>query len=322
MRECSYIKYTELVNECSYIKYTELVSECSYIKYTELVSECSYIKYTERKSFKKYIYLCLKEEVSTGFFSGFSNSTSGKAVASTIGKSFPSIGIVSIFPGFRSGSIGFVYTDSGIRSGSIGFEYPDSGIRSETMGFAYTDSGIRSGSNGFVYRDSGIRSGCIGFVYTDSGIRSGPIALYIQTLASDLGPLALYIQTLASDLRGNKEKKVTLQHPRSFADIFCMEIEGPIYILSCTSILGDTVRETSEIWTHMCSRHNFFPFLLCRYFFDNSLLLIMCTLRWYVKYLYRLLFLEDTLKKARVTQTMHLPMPKLVGGLLKHIVMI
>ena len=48
----------------------------------------------------------------------------------------------------------------------------------------------------------------------------------------------------------------------------------------------------------------FFPFLLCRYF-DTSLLLIVCALRWYVKSLYRHLFLEDTCKKARVTQKRH-----------------
>ena len=39
--------------------------------------------------------------------------------------------------------------------------------------------------------------------------------------------------------------------------------------------------------------------------FDISLLLVVCALRLYVRCLYRHLFLEDTCKKARVTQEIH-----------------
>ena len=61
----------------------------------------------------------------------------------------------------------------------------------------------------------------------------------------------------------------------------------------------------------------------------------MCALRWYVKCLYRHLFLEDTSEHARVTQKLHYPNcntynskvlwatdPKFVCGLLKHPVVI
>ena len=85
-------------------------------------------------------------------------------------------------------------------------------------------------------------------------------------------------------------------------------------------------RETSEIWTHICSCHNFPPFF-CADTFVIYLLLIVCALRWYVKCLYRHLFLEDTSKKAMVTQTqtvariiprhLGLQMPRLVCGLPK-----
>ena len=40
-------------------------------------------------------------------------------------------------------------------------------------------------------------------------------------------------------------------------------------------------------------------------FLTTSLLLIVCALRWYVKNLYRHLFLEDISKHARVTQKWH-----------------
>ena len=59
---------------------------------------------------------------------------------------------------------------------------------------------------------------------------------------------------------------------------------------------------TTKIWIHICSCHTFSSFLLYRYFFDISLLLIVCALRWYIKSLYKHLFLEDTSKHARVTQ--------------------
>ena len=44
----------------------------------------------------------------------------------------------------------------------------------------------------------------------------------------------------------------------------------------------------------------FFPFF-CANTFDTSLLLIVCAIRWYVKSLYRNLFLVDISKHARVT---------------------
>ena len=50
----------------------------------------------------------------------------------------------------------------------------------------------------------------------------------------------------------------------------------------------------------------FLPFF-CADTFDNSLLLIVCALRWHVKSLYRDLFLEDTSKKARSLKKWHLP---------------
>ena len=58
--------------------------------------------------------------------------------------------------------------------------------------------------------------------------------------------------------------------------------------------------------TYLSCQNFFFPFF-CANTFDTSLLLIVCTLRWYVKSLYRHLFLEDISKHARVTQKMALP---------------
>ena len=51
----------------------------------------------------------------------------------------------------------------------------------------------------------------------------------------------------------------------------------------------------------------FFFSLFCANTFDTSLLLIVCALKWYIKCLYRHLFLEDISKHARVTQKMALP---------------
>ena len=48
----------------------------------------------------------------------------------------------------------------------------------------------------------------------------------------------------------------------------------------------------------------FFSFF-CANIFDTSLLVIVCALRWYVKSLYRHLFLEDISKHARVTKKWH-----------------
>ena len=48
----------------------------------------------------------------------------------------------------------------------------------------------------------------------------------------------------------------------------------------------------------------FFP-LFCANTFDTSLLLIVCALKWYIKSLYRHLFLEDISNHARVTQKRH-----------------
>ena len=70
---------------------------------------------------------------------------------------------------------------------------------------------------------------------------------------------------------------------------------------------GGTLPEASEIWTHICSCHNFFPPFFCADTFDTSLLLVVCALRWYVKSLYRHIFLEDISNHARVTQKMTLP---------------
>ena len=49
----------------------------------------------------------------------------------------------------------------------------------------------------------------------------------------------------------------------------------------------------------------FFPLSSVEIFFDTSLLLIVCALRWYVKSLYRHLFLEDISKHAWVTKKWH-----------------
>ena len=48
----------------------------------------------------------------------------------------------------------------------------------------------------------------------------------------------------------------------------------------------------------------FFSFF-CATTFDISLLLIVCALKWYIKSLYRHLFLEDISKNARVNKTFH-----------------
>ncbi len=57
-----------------------------------------------------------------------------------------------------------------------------------------------------------------------------------------------------------------------------------------------------EIRTYICSCHKFFSPFFCANTFETSLLLIGCALRWYVKSLYRHLFLEDISKHVRVTQ--------------------
>ena len=44
------------------------------------------------------------------------------------------------------------------------------------------------------------------------------------------------------------------------------------------------------------------PPFFCANTFDTCLLLIVCALRWYVKCLYRHLFLEDISKHARLTK--------------------
>ena len=51
---------------------------------------------------------------------------------------------------------------------------------------------------------------------------------------------------------------------------------------------------TTEIRTHICSCHNFFPPFFCADTFIASLFLIVCASRLYVKCLYRHFFLEDT----------------------------
>ena len=48
-----------------------------------------------------------------------------------------------------------------------------------------------------------------------------------------------------------------------------------------------------------------FPPFLYTNTFDTSLLLIVCALKWYIKSLYRHLFLEDISNHASVTQKMH-----------------
>ena len=68
---------------------------------------------------------------------------------------------------------------------------------------------------------------------------------------------------------------------------------------------GGTTPETTKIWTRICSCHNFPPPFFCANTFDTSLLLIVCDLRWYVRSLYRHLFLEDISKHARVIKKMH-----------------
>ena len=58
------------------------------------------------------------------------------------------------------------------------------------------------------------------------------------------------------------------------------------------------------------SCHNFFFPFFCADSFDTSLLLIVCALNWYIKSLYRHLFLEDISKHARVTKQKKI----LIGG--------
>ncbi len=67
---------------------------------------------------------------------------------------------------------------------------------------------------------------------------------------------------------------------------------------------GGAEPETTKIWTHIWAVINFFPFF-CADTFDTSLLLTVCALKWYIKSLYRHLFLEDISKNARVTQKWH-----------------
>ena len=69
---------------------------------------------------------------------------------------------------------------------------------------------------------------------------------------------------------------------------------------------GGEAPETTEIWTHICSCHNFFPLSSVQILLIPALLLIVCALRWYVKSLYMHLFLEEISKHARVTQKMAL----------------
>ena len=72
-----------------------------------------------------------------------------------------------------------------------------------------------------------------------------------------------------------------------------------------TTAQGGTGPFTTEIWTHICSCHYFFTPFFCADNFDIRLLLIVCASRWYIKCLYRYLFLEVIAKHARVTQKRH-----------------
>ena len=62
---------------------------------------------------------------------------------------------------------------------------------------------------------------------------------------------------------------------------------------------------SSEICTFFVPVLTFPPFF-CANNYYTSMLLIVCTLRWYVKSLYRHFFLEDISKHARVIKKMHL----------------
>ena len=64
---------------------------------------------------------------------------------------------------------------------------------------------------------------------------------------------------------------------------------------------GGMTPETTKIWKHICSCHNFFPPFFCANNYYTSLLLIVSALRWYIKSLYRHLFLVDISTHARVT---------------------
>ena len=60
-------------------------------------------------------------------------------------------------------------------------------------------------------------------------------------------------------------------------------------------------------WNHKnlntyLSCHNFFSPFFCSDTFDTSLLLIVCALKWYIKSLYRHLFLDNISTHARVTK--------------------
>ena len=104
-----------------------------------------------------------------------------------------------------------------------------------------------------------------------------------------------------------------------------------LFSAPCINRMEKAHQFTTEIWTHICSCHNFPPSppppppFFCADTFITSLLLIVCALRWYVKSLYRHLFLVDISKHARVTQKMatrliprrrELPPPNLCCGLL------
>ena len=73
---------------------------------------------------------------------------------------------------------------------------------------------------------------------------------------------------------------------------------------STWKLLHGTLTETTEIWTHTCSCHNLPPFF-CADTFDTSLLFIVCALRWFVKSLYRHLFLEDHAKRQGALKKLH-----------------
>ena len=59
---------------------------------------------------------------------------------------------------------------------------------------------------------------------------------------------------------------------------------------------GKTTPFTTEIWTHICSCHNVFHLSSVQIVLIPACCLNVCALRWYVKCLYRHLFLEDIFK--------------------------
>ena len=71
--------------------------------------------------------------------------------------------------------------------------------------------------------------------------------------------------------------------------------------MKCESLRGYWTWNQKNCNTYL-SCHNFFSPFFCAYIFDTSLLLIVCALKWYIKSLYRHLFLEDISTHARVTQ--------------------